>query len=55
MDIVHVFIQYSNLKNIAKHGFHVPTMTKFHIFARFISLTIIYKMQLNLIYYNLDN
>jgi hypothetical protein len=40
MDIVHVCIQYSNLQNIAKYWFHVPTMTKFHIFARFISLTL---------------
>jgi hypothetical protein len=32
--IVHVCIQYSNLQNIAKYmyWFHVPTMTKFHIF-----------------------
>ena len=42
MDIVHACIQYSNLQNIAKYRFRVPTMTKFHIFARFISLT--YKM-----------
>jgi hypothetical protein len=40
MDIVHVCIQYSNLQNIAKYWFHVPTMTKFHIFVRFISLTL---------------
>jgi hypothetical protein len=40
MDIVHVCIQYSNLQNIAKYWFHVPTMTKFHSFARFISLTL---------------
>ena len=42
MDIVHVCIQYSNLQNIAKYmyWFHVPTMTKFNIFARFISLTL---------------
>ena len=44
MDIVHVCIQYSNLQNIAKYWFHVPTNEHIPYFCQVYIPDIIYKV-----------